>query len=460
MSPASIERQRIAQEATPPNDCNTSQLDSEEVFNTASNATLGLAAGTPFDLDDWLDHEMSGYDQNLEFGLPNFLPESTCTELPSDLGTQLLTLTDARYQSASTPPAQTSLEHELLALTSMSAGAPVANASSGAGDRLESPESAGKQRPKKHGSAGLLQTFYRLSLPRQVFGMGDEDFVSHYFSHVCPLISVFDSDDNPFRTLVDKTWRECETVYLAAQSMAVGHLTNFYPYLAPLGITKRTQAWKTLHRDLQRWRSRQMSLDPVMLALLLLGLSSAWHRASNIGLPYLTLARGLMQAQFDRPDERRYHVSPGNEDYFSSSMIYWEMLATFVDPVPVASFAGPTPDLTSKPGACLPHPWLAVCTEAYFALAEVGRVLRRRYSLDVAGAALRSQTAEVQRLDEDWAGNLERYLQAVRIPPVDEILEYRDPATPVSDLIATSKAYRLAGLLEIYDAFPAILRLV
>ena len=123
------------------------------------------------------------------------------------------------------------------------------------------------------GSRRYLETFYRISVPGRVSGLADEDFVNHYFTNVCALYSCFDSELNLFRSLVDKLWTHSPTIFLSIQSMAVGHLSNYYPHLAPLGLQKRSQAWKYLQRDLRVQRVGKKASETVLLSLLLLGLS-------------------------------------------------------------------------------------------------------------------------------------------------------------------------------------------
>ena len=88
-------------------------------------------------------------------------------------------------------------------------------------------------------SNSLLETYYRLWLPSKVPGFSEQDLVRYYFDRVCEIYSCFDADLNPFRTLVDELWSSCATIYIAIQSMAVGYVANYYPYMTKLGLTKR-----------------------------------------------------------------------------------------------------------------------------------------------------------------------------------------------------------------------------
>ena len=296
--------------------------------------------------------------------------------------------------------------------------------------------------PSASRPASLLKTFYRLTVPNKVPGFSDDDLVSHYFNHVCGIYSCFDSVSNQFRTLVVEKCATSSTIRFTIESMAVGHLANFYPHIANLGNAKRGRAWKSLQQDLQLLRLGKVSIDTVLLALLLLGLSSSWHQASNLGLQYLFIARDLVQVKLQRNEQ-----SP-HDDFLLDALIYWEMLASFMDPVPMAALHGiKSPDLTLAPRSIpiTPHPWTGVSSEIFFVLAEIGRILRRRVRNGALGDG-----------DAEWATHLERLLYKSVPPQAADVVDPQDKRTPVGDLLLVAKAYRLVGLLEIYRAFPAL----
>lgn len=197
---------------------------------------------------------------------------------------------------------------------------------------------AGSTAPGSENS--LLQTYYRLSEPGQVIGLTDESFVDYYFENVCSVLSCFDSAMNPFRSVVEQMWTNSAAMYLTIQSMAIGHLANYYPYLAPLGLEKRSQAWKYLQRDLQSFRIGKVSGDSLLMTLLMLGLSSSWHQPSHLGMQYLLIARDLMQRRLQRPQnkaEKSQDDTAVDDGFFGHALMYWEMLISFVDPVPLVS---------------------------------------------------------------------------------------------------------------------------
>ena len=301
-----------------------------------------------------------------------------------------------------------------------------------------------------------LQTYYRHTSAEPITGYSGQDLVQHYFKYVCPLFSCFDSSINKFRDLVSKNWSTSATLSLSIQSMSAAHLANYYSSLAPLGIRKRSQAWISLQRDLHHYRVQRAPLEIIIMNLMLLGLSASWHQASNLGMQYLHIARSLIRHQIEEGDDG------GGVEFFQKGLMYWEMLVSFVDPVPIAPIAGrlilaPPDDPLASPNPIMPHPWAGVVTEVHFALAEIGRVLRRqRSSRDsmTTDAAQPPDNSFSASFDLDWATDLSKFLHAVTIPPVEKIGDFHDKRTSKDDLVRLASAYRLVGILEIYSIFP------
>lgn len=315
------------------------------------------------------------------------------------------------------------------------------------------------QDSERKDSGSLLGAFYRLATPSKTARFSEEHLVQHYFSEVCALYSCFDSDRNPFRSIVAELRKDSATIHLSIQSMAIAHLSNHYLYMAPLGRMKRMQSWKSLQIDLRRYRAGKIALDKVLMSCLLLGLSSAWHQPSDLGLQYLFIARNLIQ-MYLRSNRQSSSPLP-NEKFYLDAFMHWEMLASFFEPVammPFPGFGAPDPPMPVRGESVSPHPWTGVAPELHFALAEVGRVLRRRMSrLAMMGESYAQERSAKDEIDEQWSGSLERLLQSIRLPDIEDIEEYGDKYTPKIDLLRTAEAYRFVGLLELYMIVPTLL---
>lgn len=144
-----------------------------------------------------------------------------------------------------------------------------------------------------------------------------------------------------------------------------------------------------------------------------------------------------------------------HEKFFADALMHWEMLASFLDPVPMMGFPGygmPNPPVMGHEALKMPHPWTAVSQELQFALAEIGRILRRQQKKSTAGQDMHDPES-VQMQEERWAAKLEKFLLSIELPTTEHIADYGDRATPKSDLVRIAHAYRFVGLLEIYRGF-------
>ncbi|EME85764.1 uncharacterized protein MYCFIDRAFT_82510 [Pseudocercospora fijiensis CIRAD86] len=228
-------------------------------------------------------------------------------------------------------------------------------------------------------------------------------------------------------------------------SSSAGLLQTFYRMAVPgkvPGFSDQDLAWKSLQHDLPSLRAGKTTADSVLLNLLLLGLSCSWNNSSGLGLQYLCIARSLVQIKLQK------ECGP-NDEFILDALIYWEMLASFVDPVPMLPFSGiksPELHIPPKPPPRTPHSWTGLASESIYILAEVGRVLRRR-----------DKKGFVTKIDEEWTAILENALYAIEIPQPDDLVDYNDPKTAKSDLIAMAEAYRHIALLEIYRSNPTLL---
>lgn len=328
------------------------------------------------------------------------------------------------------------------------------------GDPLDAPVNTPiNNEEARNDSGSLLGAFYRLATPSTTARFSEEHLVQHYFSDVCALYSCFDSEKNPFRSLVADLWKESTTIHLSIQSMAIAHLSNHYLYMAPLGRIKRMQSWKSLQIDLRRYRAGKVALDTVLMSCLLLGLSSPWHQPSDLGLQYLFIARSLIQMYLRSSKQSSAPLS--NEKFYLDAFMHWEMLASFFEPVAMMSFPGfgaPNPPMPVRGEMVSPHPWTGVAPELHFALAEVGRVLRRRRSrLATMTETHVEEQSQTDQIDDQWSRSLEQLLQMIRLPDLGDIEEYGDKYTPRIDLLRAAEAYRYVGMLELYMIVPSLL---
>ena len=100
----------------------------------------------------------------------------------------------------------------------------------------------------------------------------------------------------------------------------------------------------------------------------------------------------------------------------------------------------------------MPHPWGGLMTEVHYALAEIGRLLRRRQTHPPLSSSVRNRQSTDS--DEQWAAHLVEFLHSIELPEIDNVGDYEDAKTAKNDLILAVDAYRFMGLLELYGMFP------
>lgn len=295
--------------------------------------------------------------------------------------------------------------------------------------------------------------------------------VEHYFSTVCGLYSCFDSSLNPFRYLVDQLWSHSGSTYFAIQSMAAAHLGNEMIHMRKEGARLHRTAFGLLQQEMHESRSNCLEDLKPLMSLLLLGLSASWQRASDLGLAYLDMARGLARSK----SSSKYEIQRDSNDslfgLFKEAMVYWELMISFVtDQSSVNStelehdmmqleHEAPSPILNmslfpfeAQNLVRAPHPWTGVSPQPQKLLAEVGKLVRH--------SRIRNIPTGVEERASDLAKafDLEAKLLRSTPPSSESITCSGDAETQQRDFIVLAEATRDCGLLELYRIFPEVLQ--
>ena len=320
-------------------------------------------------------------------------------------------------------------------------------------------------------SPSWLRDYYALPSPGSL-SLPEESssrLVDYYFDKICIVFSAFDSDCNPFRANVARIFQHSSTIYYAIQSMAAAQLGNSRSDMAATGVALYQKACRCLQDEMQLVNSGQVTVERMMLAILLLGLSTSWHDSGNLGEDHLVTARRLILPKLlTSADDAQ--VQRQNQ-FFEEALIYWEMLMGFVSHETIESSAIPVPKGGSIPqplgrdgprrpacqttdGKIIPHPWTGIAPRVQTLFAQVGRLVRRHRM------AHRSGIVDMPQLKDhlESAGGLEEELLKANPPSADEVADPGDEKTPNHDFVVLANVYRLAGLLQLYRVFPGILQ--
>ena len=294
--------------------------------------------------------------------------------------------------------------------------------------------------------------------------------VQYYFDYVCKSWSSFDSPLNPFRIIVSRLWSRNAAIYYAIQSMAAASLANDFPGMRAIGIQTQQQAIAclrnnprvgSLHRDNQD--------DEFFLALLMIGCTTSWHDAADLGLEYLKEAKDYL--------ERQKSMCPSPEStlskqypLFQQCLLYWNMLAAFVAEDSLllnGESVLERPDSETSvylvDGQALPHPWTGPLSKALRIFYQTARVVRaariasrtRGNDIDLSLFDFDSLVEELD-LQKD-ARRLEDEILFTGLSSFCGPVDTGDTDTPPAHFITLAEAYRCAALLQIYHVFPDIL---
>lgn len=146
--------------------------------------------------------------------------------------------------------------------------------------------------------------------------------VEYYFKDTARILAVYDSNMNPFRSTVSRSWGYSEIVYYTLQSMAAACLSNVYPQMATIARKFRKKAVDLFDA------SDQTKIDEqVLLALFMIGGTASWFDVDDTGVRYFKLLKKHVQ-QMDSS------VKPtcfgDTKSFFQDLVICWEMFLAFI----------------------------------------------------------------------------------------------------------------------------------
>ncbi|KAH7268203.1 fungal-specific transcription factor domain-containing protein [Fusarium solani] len=308
--------------------------------------------------------------------------------------------------------------------------------------------------------------------------------LDHYFSSVCQMNSAFDSLHNPFRSEVSKMIINSPLLFYCVLSMSAAHLYQGDEPKSSIALEFQTEAISHLSIELSQLDTAMPRVlkgddktsgslasqktdhvqDDVLLGVILLGMTSAWHNSSATGVSHLFGCRQLFKAWMasnSLEDPAKRASMNQKQCFLVSSMIYWEAMSSFVLDQDTAAlsyldvFCQP-----NLPSLIYPCPWTGVGTPVFVFLAKTGILLRNKRvlrNLRVFRSGEAHQRALYAELLDD-ASALERDIIKLRIPFVGLIEDVGDPCTPPDHFLAIARCYRLATLLELYRGFPELIK--
>ncbi|TXC10307.1 hypothetical protein FocTR4_00006100, partial [Fusarium oxysporum f. sp. cubense] len=281
--------------------------------------------------------------------------------------------------------------------------------------------------------------------------------VEAYFRDTAQIMSLYDSDMNPFKTTVANVWSFSEPIYYALQSMAAISLADIYPNMATVAKDLRAMATVSIKPDMA------MAIDEKsLLALLMVGGTASWFNSRDTGASYFNVFR----SNYNRMTATGQLTSNGhNSLFFQEALICWEMLLSFVvddnkldGPLSLASNLASEDHLTVFPRRHVPHPWTGIARNVQILLTRVGRLVRKNRRRAYSRSFTTQATIKELQREAEEAIELEETLFNIRFAEETEIADTGDQKTPTWHLLLLANVYSRVGLLQLYRVFPDVLQ--
>ncbi|KAK0384686.1 hypothetical protein NLU13_7164 [Sarocladium strictum] len=290
--------------------------------------------------------------------------------------------------------------------------------------------------------------------------------VEFYFKDAASILTVFDGNLNPFRSVIGRLWTSSNLLYLTIKSLSAVFLSNIYPQMASVGVSLRLEAIAILsglkHSELD---------EKALLAIFMIGGTASWFDADDIGQEHFS----IMITNLQRMHASGQIVSASNNRlFFKDLLVCWRMFLAFIDDDDISGEdddnlhlglgAQQQPPLHGLdqhssleiPTLHVPHPLTGVASEVQRYLIRIGRLVRRNRRLVHDRILNWTNRAAVKELDAQLkeAERLELELFKLRTPSAEEIVDTGDTRTPTWHLATLANVYRHVGLLLLYRVFP------
>jgi len=176
--------------------------------------------------------------------------------------------------------------------------------------------------------------------------------------------------------------------------------------------------------------------------------------ASQLGQQYVRQARAVLKSL-----EGWTLDSESQEllDFFNGCLVYEEMLRSVVsdDEVDIQNMLSwPEPTIRRPLVPAVPHPWSGVSSDILRLFGKATALCRRSRNRWRLSGATSYRILQSAMKDIEDATKVEECLLAVDVPQLRECGEPLQATDQARDLYHLTEAYRLCGLLQLYEAFP------
>ena len=272
--------------------------------------------------------------------------------------------------------------------------------------------------------------------------------IDYFFTELIPIYSLFDSELNPLRRVIERAWCRSEAVYHAVKSVAALCLAASFPELSGTATVERAAALACIEKA-----QPSVMREDLLLTYIIVGHTSSWFESRDLGLICYEKGRELLH---DWNFEDKFCP---DRAFWWDIFDFWKMLLAFAtdrckdSANDVVSAIGPRSVIQCG----LPHPWTGIAGEAIGLLSSVGSlVYSMRQRLRAVSFPTLAGICQLQN-DLDQARTLETALLVHKPADMSTVLDPGDSSTPKEHLQRFDEAYRAVALLQLYRVFPDLL---
>lgn len=276
-----------------------------------------------------------------------------------------------------------------------------------------------------------------------------------YFQHIAPLLCCSKDIPNPFHGHVKQNWTRSSGISIAyaIQSMSLACLARSMPSLHRAARALRDQCLDAIKGESDADSRTEILLNRAF-ASVLLGSSAGWFQPRDSMIDWFRQFKELLgslqeQVPFDPSRNLRQHTI-----FLRGVATYWGMFLSFMtsfpqDEIALYSANQLAPQTVYMDDQSQLHPWTGISEEVCELLRRTGLLIRA--SRERASVSFRDHNSEEVDGGLDTAQELERSLNNISFQMPDTCEWQRQ-------LYRLAEAYRLTALLQLYRAFPDLLR--
>lgn len=317
--------------------------------------------------------------------------------------------------------------------------------------------------------------------------------IEYWFTEVCQMWSMFDSDANLNRNIAQNLWGSSKLVFYAMQSMSAACMVKYTPEMRKVLISATKQTLALIQKSIRSFdHEKPTGMIPfpteLLFAIFAMGTSLHWSFDFRLGRSLIYDAQRLLQyykmrlPKLDASD--RIHLK-----FFQQALICWESLVSAVDQafIPTALMSrlqalqmsetsagldwvsrdrvnahpllqpqlGPQ---ISNAGHTELHPWCGVSSDILEKFGQVLAICHTNSREKLDAGLIEGSHYNIMLARDLQSELLAMNFQASRYDQDERALACTtgDSNTPLCHLLDIAEAYRQASLLQLHLTFDSL----